>query len=194
MLLASSSSVYGDASRHPTAESDPLRPISPYGVTKQACEPIVAAYAATRGLDVITLRLFTVYGPRQRPDMAFSLALDSAEEGLPFTVLGDGTQTRDVTYVGDAVRAALLAMERAPSGAVHNVGGGSEIPLIEALRTIERTCGLPLPLAFAETAAADPARTGADISAARRDLGWSPLVGFAEGIAAQVAARPVGVS
>lgn len=191
LVWASSSSVYGDAERHPTPESDPLRPISPYGVTKQACESIVGAYARTRGLDAVTLRYFTVYGPRQRPDMAFSRAIGAAREGTPFTLLGDGAQTRDVTYVHDAVRATLLAMERGAAGGVYNVGGGSEVALIDCLRTIERVGGRPLRLASAPAATGDATRTGADTTAARRDLGWAPLTGFEEGIAAQVATHPV---
>lgn len=186
MVWASSSSVYGDAPRHPTAEGDPLRPISPYGVTKQACESIVSAYAATLGLDAVTLRFFTVYGPRQRPDMAFARAIAAAREGAPFAVLGDGGQTRDVTYVRDAVRAALLAMEKAPPGGVYNVGGGAEITLLDALGEIGRACGRPMSLEFAAAAAGDAGRTAADTTAARRDLGWEPLTAFAEGIAAQV--------
>lgn len=191
LVWASSSSVYGDAPLHPTPESAALRPVSPYGVTKEACESIVRAYRASRGLDVVTLRLFTIYGPRQRPDMAFSRAVDAAGRGTPFTVYGDGSQTRDVTYVGDAVAAALLAMERAPAGGVYNVGGGSEVALIDCLRAVERIAGRPLPLRFAGAAAGDAARTGADTTAARRDLGWAPATSFEEGLAAQIAAAPL---
>lgn len=187
LVWTSSSSVYGDAARHPTPETTPPRPISPYGVTKLACESLVGAYAG-RGLEAVTLRLFTVYGPRQRPDMAFARAVAAAQAGAPFTVLGDGAQTRDVTYVGDAVRAALLAMEAGRGGAVYNVGGGAEVALIACLGEIERLAGWPLALVFAEAAAGDAARTSADTAAARRDLGWAPLTPFAEGIAAQVRA------
>ena len=187
LVWASSSSVYGDAALHPTPEATPPRPISPYGVTKLACESLVGAYAA-RGLDAVTLRLFTVYGPRQRPDMAFARAIAAALAGAPFTVLGDGAQTRDVTYVADAVAAALLAMGAGPPGAVYNVGGGSEVSLAASLRAIECLAGRPLALVFAEAAAGDAARTSADTSAARHGLGWAPRTPFAEGIAAQMRA------
>ncbi len=186
MVWSSSSSVYGDAAVHPTPESCPRRPISPYGVTKLACESLTAAYAASRSLDVVTLRYFTVYGPRQRPDMAFSRAITAMRSGTPFTVLGDGSQTRDVTYVGDAVSATLLAMEKGRPGGVYNIGGGGEIVLIDCLRAIERVGGRPLALDFAAPAAGDATRTTADISAARRDLGWAPVTGFEDGIRAQV--------
>lgn len=185
MVWTSSSSVYGEAARHPTPETAVPRPISPYGVTKLACESLVAAYAA-RGLDAVTLRLFTVYGPRQRPDMAFARATAAALAGLPFTVLGDGSQTRDVTYVGDAVGALLAAMDAGPPGGLYNVGGGSEVALAAALDEIQRAAGRPLALVHEEAAPGDAARTSADTTAARRDLGWAPRTGLADGLAGQV--------
>lgn len=193
LVWASSSSVYGDAALHPTPESTPPHPISPYGVTKLACESLAAAYATSRGLDAVALRYFTIYGPRQRPDMAFSRALAALAADAPFTVLGDGSQTRDVTYVADAVAAALLAMERGRAGAVYNVGGGSETSLIACLRAIERICGRALRLAFTAPAAGDAARTAADTTRARRDLEWIPLTGFEDGIRAQILAAAVSV-
>ena len=191
LVWTSSSSVYGDAGRHPTPESVVPRPISPYGVTKLACEALVGAYAG-RGLDAVTLRLFTVYGPRQRPDMAFARAIAAAAHGRAFTVLGDGAQTRDVTYVDDAVQAALRAMEAGRRGAVYNVGGGAEVPLVACLRAIERLMGTPLPLVYAEAASGDAARTSADTTAARRDLDWEPQTPLDDGMAAQVRAGTAG--
>jgi nucleoside-diphosphate-sugar epimerase len=186
-VLASSSSVYGEAEAYPTAETVEPRPISPYGVTKLSCEHLARAYASGRGLDVAVLRYFTVYGPRQRPDMGFAQAIGALVEGRPFRVFGTGEQSRDVTYVGDAVSAAVAAMDGAPSGAVYNVGGGTETTLLGALAVGERPAGRRLELSFEPAAAGDVRRTAADTARIRAELGWAPATGLEEGLAAQLA-------
>src|SRR5438874_4159840 len=132
VILASSSSVYGDAAAYPTPEDTPPLPISPYGITKLACEHLARAHASGFGLDALVLRYFTVYGPRQRPDMFVRRVVDALASGEPFEVYGDGSQSRSFTYVSDAVDATIAAMERAASGAVYNVGGGDEATIREA--------------------------------------------------------------
>src|SRR4051794_13393313 len=144
VVWASSSSVYGNAESYPTPEETRPRPVSPYGVTKLCCEQLAGAYAESRGLEHIALRYFTVYGPRQRPDMAFTRIVRALGGGEKFTVFGTGKQSRDVTYVSDAVAATVAAMERGSAGAVYNVGGGSETSLREAIATAERLSGRPL--------------------------------------------------
>jgi UDP-glucuronate 4-epimerase len=186
VVWVSSSSVYGNAAAYPTPEEATPRPISPYGVTKFACERLAGAYADSFDLDAVTLRYFTVYGPRQRPDMAFTRLLSALVEGLPFTVFGTGEQTRDVTYVDDAVSATVAAMQHAPSGAVYNVGGGSETSLLAAIELAERLAGRRLDLRHEETASGDVRRTSADTSRARAELGWAPATSLAQGIAAQL--------
>ncbi len=185
LLFASSSSVYGRAERHPTPEDAPPRPVSPYGVTKLACEHLLAAYADGRGLDWVCLRYFTVFGPRQRPDMAFARLLTALAEGRPFEVYGDGDQSRSFTYVADAVAATVAAMERAPAGAVYNVGGGAEATLRQAIAAAERVSGRAVEVRLLPPAPGDVRRTSADTSRIRRELGWAPTVSLEEGLAAQ---------
>src|SRR5262245_48889529 len=126
VVFASSSSVYGKAESYPTAEDVRPDPVSPYGVTKLTCENLARAYGLDFDLDSVALRYFTVYGPRQRPDMAFSRLISAVLNGHEFSIFGDGRQSRDFTYVDDAVSATLLAMELGATGAIYNVGGGSE--------------------------------------------------------------------
>ncbi len=137
VVLASSSSVYGDAERFPTGEDVEPRPVSPYGVTKLACEHLARTYARSFGADVVTLRYFTVYGPRQRPDMAFARMMTALAAGRPFELYGDGARSREFTYVADAVAATIAALD-APAGSVYNVGGGSEASMDEAIAALER--------------------------------------------------------
>lgn len=186
VVYASSSSVYGDANAYPVREDAELAPVSPYGVTKLACEGLANAYSHSFGLDGVGLRYFSVYGPRQRPDMAFSRVLSCLADNLPFTVLGDGRQSREFTYVGDVVAATLAAMERAPAGRVYNVGGGSEISLLDSVRLCERIVGRRLELRQVPAAAGDARRTGADIGRARAELGWTPTTALEGGLRAQV--------
>jgi nucleoside-diphosphate-sugar epimerase len=188
VVYASSSSVYGTAEAYPVSETAALRPLSPYGVTKLACEQMASAYRLSQGLDAVGLRYFSVYGPRQRPDMAFARIIRCAAENQPFTLLGDGRQTRDFTFVGDVVAATIAAMERAPEGAVYNVGGGGEISLMDALRLCERIGDRRIELAAQPTAAGDPARTRADIRRIGSDLAWAPSTPLEEGLRAQMRA------
>jgi UDP-glucuronate 4-epimerase len=195
VVLASSSSVYGDAERFPTAEDVEPRPVSPYGVTKLACEHLARTYVQSFDADVVTLRYFTVYGPRQRPDMAFARMIGALTEGRPFELYGDGSRSREFTYVADAVRATVAAGS-APSGGVYNVGGGSEASMDEAIDVLERVAGRELDVERGPAAAGDMRRTSADTSRIRADLGWSPTTGLEEGLrlqwewaAARVAAR-----
>jgi UDP-glucuronate 4-epimerase len=187
VVWASSSSVYGNAEAYPTSEDVQPQPISPYGVTKLACEALARAYRTSMALDAVGLRYFTVYGPRQRPDMAFSRVTRALIDGRPFRVLGDGTQSRDVTYVGDAVSASVLAMEHGRSGTLYNVGGGSEVSLADVIALIQRLTGRDVDLRFEERAAGDVRRTSADTRAAQTDLGWVPAVALEAGLRAQLA-------
>jgi UDP-glucuronate 4-epimerase len=185
VVFASSSSIYGDAESYPTPEDTVPRPISPYGITKLACEHLANAYASEFGLDVAAVRYFTIYGPRQRPDMAFTRMVTCLAEGRPFELYGDGSQSRSFTYVDDAVEATIAAMERAPRGAVYNVGGGTEVSMLEAFETLERIAGRPLELVRLSRREGDAARTAADTTRIRTELGWEPVTPFEEGLAAQ---------
>jgi len=185
LVFASSSSVYGEAERYPTSEDAPLRPLSPYGVTKLACEHLLSAYAAGSGLDWVCLRYFTVFGPRQRPDMAFARMLTALAQGETFELYGDGRQSRGFTYVADAVAATIAAMERAPAGAVYNVGGGVEATMLQAIAAAEEVAGRRLAVRLLPPVPGDVRRTAPDTSRIRRDLGWEPSVSLEEGLRAQ---------
>ena len=196
VVLASSSSIYGDAETYPTREDASPQPISPYGITKLAAEHLARAYARSFGLDAVVLRYFTVYGPRQRPDMALERVVEALAAGTPFELYGDGSQSRSFTYVADAVEATIAAMQRAPAGAIYNVGGGEEATMREAIETLERISGRKLDLREGPPAAGDVRRTSADVSRIRTDLGWVPRVRLEEGLrehwswaSARVAAR-----
>jgi UDP-glucuronate 4-epimerase len=185
VVLASSSSVYGDAEAYPTPEDAMPRPISPYGITKLACEHLGYAYAREFALDAVTVRYFTIYGPRQRPDMALSKAIACLVEGRPFELHGDGMQSRSFTYVADAVAATIAAMERGSAGAVFNVGGGEEVSMLEAIETLAGIAGRRLELVRGPRREGDQARTAADVTRIRRELGWEPGTPFAPGLEAQ---------
>jgi len=192
VVFASSSSVYGDAETYPTPESTTPRPVSPYGITKLACEQLVRAYE----LDAIVLRYFTVYGPRQRPDMFFRRACDALAAGEAFEIFGTGEQSRSFTEVSDVVLATIAAMERASAGAVYNVGGGEEASMLDAIAILERVSGRTLPVSHVEVAKGDVRRTRADVSSIRAALGWEPRTSLEHGLArmwswasARVAAR-----
>jgi UDP-glucuronate 4-epimerase len=184
VVFASSSSVYGDAERYPTPEDVAARPISPYGITKLACENLASAYAKSVGLDAVTLRYFTVYGPRQRPDMAFTRIVTALAEGRPFDLYGDGSVSRGFTFVSDVVAATVAAMERAPALAVYNVGGGAETTMRDAIRLFQEISGRGLELRTAPEASGDVKRTAADTTRIRRELGWAPEVGLEQGLRA----------
>jgi UDP-glucuronate 4-epimerase len=193
VVWASSSSVYGNAEAYPTAEQTRPRPISPYGVTKLSCEHLAAAYVESFGLDHVALRYFTVYGPRQRPDMAFSRIGQALAERTVFPVYGTGDQTRDVTFVADAVSATLAAMELAPPGSVYNIGGGSETSLNDVIAVAERLTGLRLDVRREPTASGDVRRTAADITRAKAELEWRPKTLLEQGLRAQLRAAGIPI-
>ena len=187
LVYASSSSVYGNAERYPTRETDRPQPVSPYGVTKLAAEHLCTLYAANFGLPTVSLRFFTVYGPGQRPDMAFTRFTKAAVRGEEITVYGTGEQVRDFTYVGDVVEANLLAAttDVAP-GTVLNVAGGSHTTVNEVLAIIEGLTGAKVPVERIEAVVGDVLRTGGDTTAITTVLGWKPIVSLEEGIARQL--------
>lgn len=192
LVYSSSSSVYGDQPRYPVTEDDLPLPRSPYGVSKLAAEHLCVLYAEGFGVPTASLRYFTVYGPRQRPDMAFRKYLEAALDRRPFRIYGDGRQTRDFTYVTDAVRANLLSVAAPAGGPVFNIGGGSRIELRDALDLIagllrEHDATLEAVVEEAPVADGDVRHTYADRSRAERLIGYAPRVPFAEGIAREVA-------
>jgi len=185
-VFASTSSVYGNAETLPTPESVCPQPISPYGITKLAAEQLCWLYWQNFGVPATALRYFTVYGPRQRPDMAFHKFFRAALAGEPIAIYGDGRQTRDFTFISDAV-AANLAAAQAPEavGQAINVGGGSRVALTEVLDAIERTVGRSLQRRYAERAMGDARHTGADVSRAHQVLGYRPQVPLESGLQQQ---------
>jgi nucleoside-diphosphate-sugar epimerase len=185
VTFASSSSIYGDALTYPTPEDASPRPLTPYAITKLACEHLAHAYAAEFDLDVVTIRYFNIYGPRQRPDMAFTRMVTCLAERRPFELYGDGTQSRSFTYVDDVVEATITAMERAVAGATFNVGGGTEVSMLEAIETLARVSGRRLEVVRTPRRVGDAARTAADTSRIREALGWAPTTLFEEGLEAQ---------
>ena len=184
-VFASSSSVYGDAASFPTPETAPQSPVSPYGVTKVAGENLCRIYGKQHGLELTTLRFFTVYGPRQRPDMAFSRFISKALGDQPITVLGDGTQQRDFTYVADIVEGCMLAA-RAPGVGCFNLGGGAVYELNDVISRIEEILGRRIRVDYFPVAPGDVRSTSADIRRAGSELGYEPQVDFARGLRRQV--------
>jgi UDP-glucuronate 4-epimerase len=185
VVFASSSSVYGDAERYPTAEDARPSPISPYGITKLGCEQLAYAYAKGFGLDAVVLRYFTVYGPRQRPDMAFARVVDALARGASFELYGDGLQSRSFTFVADAVEGTAAAMLGAPPGSLYNVGGGAEATMRDAIATLERVSGRTLDLVEKPAAAGDVRRTAADTRRIETDLAWHATTALEDGLRAQ---------
>ncbi len=183
VVFASSSSIYGEAEVYPTAEDVPPRPVSPYGITKLTCEHLARATARSFGLDVVVLRYFNAYGPRQRPDMAFTRIAMCLAEGRPFELFGDGGQSRSFTYVADVVHATILAMER--GNGTYNVGGGEEATMRETITILERLAGRELEIRSHPAVPGDQRRTKADTSLIRNALGWEPTTILADGLAAQ---------
>jgi nucleoside-diphosphate-sugar epimerase len=184
VVYASSSSVYGDAMDLPTREDATPQPLSPYGVTKLAAEHMCVLYEEEHGVDTIALRYFSVYGPRQRPDMAFRRFCEAVLAGRPIELYGNGSQTRDFTYVADIVAATRAAGEGRATG-VFNVGGGSRISLNRALEVLAGVAGRPLDVRRGERESGDVQDTGADISRARAQLGFAPSTSVEEGLAAE---------
>lgn len=186
-VYASSSSVYGNARRYPTQEDDLPRPHSPYGVTKLAAEHLCGLYGEVFGVPTVSLRYFTVYGPAQRPDMLMYALLEAALDGRPVAVYGDGRQVREFTYVGDVVAANLAAASaEVEPGTVINIAGGSATSVTEVLDLASDLLDAPITIERQPAKPGDVARTGGSIERARALLGWSPVVGLREGLAAQL--------
>jgi UDP-glucose 4-epimerase len=185
LVYASSSSVYGDDAEIPMRETQVPKPLSPYGVTKLAAEHLCHLYAANHGVPATSVRYFTVYGPRQRPDMAFNKFLKAAIAGTPISVYGDGLQTRDFTFVADAVAATIAAAHRGAPGRAYNIGGGSRVSLNDVLDLIERIAGRPLVIERGPAQKGDMRDTYADTSLARAELGFAPTVTLSEGLIAE---------
>jgi UDP-glucuronate 4-epimerase len=185
VVYASSSSIYGDAESYPTREDALPRPISPYGVTKLCVEHLAYAHSRTTGLDAVGVRYFTVYGPRQRPDMAFTALLEALAGGAAFRLLGDGLASRSFTFVADAVAATVAAMEHGRAGELYNVGGGDEATMTEAIALAEALSRRTLTLERHGAAAGDVRRTRADVAKAERELGWRPTTSLEDGLRAQ---------
>jgi nucleoside-diphosphate-sugar epimerase len=185
LVYASSSSVYGDAESYPTSETFRPRPVSPYGVTKLAAEHLCELYRSNFGVPTASLRLFTVYGPRQRPDMAFSRLIGAVVRDEPFALYGDGQQTRDFTFVGDVVRAMRDAAASTWCG-VANIGGGARTSMNEVLALVKDTFG-PFRVTRESRAHGDVHHTAADTRVAASAFGYSPRTGLAEGLRAMMA-------
>lgn len=183
IVYASSSSVYGDTVPMPMREESVLRPVSPYGVSKLAAEQLCYLYHVNYGLPTVSLRYFTVYGPRQRPDMGFHKFLRATILGEPISVFGDGEQTRDFTYVADAVGATIAAAAHGVPGRVYNIGGGSRVSINEVLDMIGRVAGRRPQVTVTPAQKGDMRHTFADTSRARADLGFAPSVGLEDGLA-----------
>lgn len=185
-VFASSSSIYGEAEKLPTREIDTPQPFSPYGTTKLAAEHLCQLYHRNYGVQTVILRYFSVFGPRQRPDMAFAIFCRAAIHGAPVSIFGDGRQTRDFTYVGDIVSATRAAV-RAPGavGSVYNIGGGSRISLSHALSLILQFAERRVEITRLPPQEGDVRDTGADIARAQADLGYAPQTDFEWGLRKQ---------
>jgi nucleoside-diphosphate-sugar epimerase len=184
LVYASTSSVYGDAETLPTNESIIPQPVSPYGITKLAAERMCSLYYKNFGVPVVSLRYFTVYGPRQRPDMAFHKFYKAVLQDEAIPIYGDGQQTRDFTFISDAV-AANLAAATVPEavGEIFNIGGGSRVVLAEVLETMSEIVGKPIKKNYIDKAMGDARHTAADVTKARQILGYQPQVSLREGLA-----------
>ena len=185
LVYASSSSVYGDAVSIPMREDAVPQPVSPYGVTKLSAEQLCHLYFVNHGLPAVSLRYFTVYGPRQRPDMGFHRFLTAAIQDRPLTVFGDGEQTRDFTFVTDVVAATVAAATLGSPGRVYNVGGGSRVSVNEVLEMIGRVSGKRLKVVVDPVQMGDMRHTYADTSRARAELGYQPAVALEQGLASE---------
>jgi nucleoside-diphosphate-sugar epimerase len=189
LVVASSSSVYGDAPAYPCSEDVAPNPVSPYGVTKLAMEHLCRAYSQPDVSDLRTtiLRLFTVYGPGQRPDMALRRFLEAALNGRVVTVFGDGEQTRDFTYISDAVHAIVRSLEVPLRGEVLNVGGGRRTRVNEVLELVGQITGAPVEIVRLPRRPGDAVDTGADCRRAAQLIGYRPRVDLRSGLAEQAA-------
>jgi nucleoside-diphosphate-sugar epimerase len=184
-VYASSSSIYGDNASIPMREDARPQPVSPYGVTKLAAEQLCYLYHVNHGVPTTSLRYFTVYGPRQRPDMGFHRFIRAALGQEPIALYGDGEQTRDFTFVTDAVAATAAAGERGVPGRAYNIGGGSRVSINQVLEMIGQVAGRPLQVRREPAQLGDMRDTFADTALAREDLGFAPSVSLEEGIKAE---------
>jgi len=187
LIHSSSSSVYGETRELPMREDHPLVPVSPYGATKLSAEQLCELYRINDGVSYVALRYFTVYGPRQRPDMAFSRFIVAALSGHQIEVFGDGAQTRDFTYVSDAVEANIEALAYDGRDRIFNIGGGSRASILDVLEIIGREIGAALKVDFGDRARGDVRDTWADTAKASRELGYKPRIGLVEGVRNEIA-------
>lgn len=183
LVYASSSSVYGDAASLPVLETATPHPVSPYGVTKLAAEHLCSLYYHNFGVPTISLRYFTVYGPRQRPDMAFHRFCKAVAEQQSIRVFDDGNQTRDFTYVSDVVEANVRSAAIGTSGSVMNIAGGSRVSVRHVIELLQEVSGLPVQVTFEQKQHGDVRDTFADISNAIKLIGYQPQVSLREGLA-----------
>jgi nucleoside-diphosphate-sugar epimerase len=186
LIYASSSSIYGEATPLPTPEDTNPKPVSPYGITKLAAENLCRIYGRNFTVPTVILRYFTVYGPRQRPDMAFHRFIDSALSGSTIVVYGDGNASRDFTYVADAVEATILAMEKSEPGQVFNVGSSQPITVNDAIAALRDILGREVIVRHEEAQRGDVTDTHADINKARTLLGFKPSKNLRQGLREQV--------
>lgn len=185
LVFACSSSVYGDAEVFPTKETTLPRPVSPYGMTKLAAEHLTMVYLRNFGIPAVSLRYFTVYGPRQRPDMGFSRFMQALLDDEEIEIFGDGEQTREFTYVSDAVEGTVKAATADVTGQILNIGGGSRVTVNRVLDTLEDISRMKTRRRHLPAAPGDPRHTGASINLARERLGWEPRVSLRDGLAKQ---------
>lgn len=181
-VYASTSSVYGDAENYPTTEDSVPKPVSPYGVTKLSAEHLCHLYRRNFYVPTVALRFFTVYGPGQRPDMAFHKILRAMYSYETFHVYGDGRQTRDFTYVDDIVRGLMDAGTIEGNYSIYNIGGGSSTSLLEVIKTFEQISGIPISVDFLSDQKGDARDTRADITRAKQDFGYHPQVSLTQGL------------
>jgi len=186
VVYASSSSIYGETDRFPMSEADLPKPVSPYGVSKLAAEHLMGLYHHNFGVETVALRYFTVYGPRQRPDMAFHRIIRSILTGETFRLFGSGEQTRDFTFVGDIVEANIQAASAGMAGAVYNLGGGTRISMNDVIELIENISGRKANVVREQRQDGDVTNTGADVSRAAADFGFKPAVSLEEGLRREV--------
>jgi nucleoside-diphosphate-sugar epimerase len=186
LVYASSSSVYGAVEQMPMREDCALHPLSPYGVTKLAAEQLCYLYWRNFGVPVVSLRYFTVYGPRQRPDMAFHKFISAVLSGRPIAIYGDGEQTRDFTFISDAVEANILCLNNGSAGEVYNIGGGTRITINKVLDMLCELTGMPVNPEYQAVQKGDMQHTYADVSKAQRELGFSSEIGIEEGLKREI--------